>query len=56
MRTDYGELPCAGYDANQIDFPQLYATLSPGAQQVLEQMLEAAVSVESGAVQGHFSA
>jgi hypothetical protein len=54
MKVDLGDLPIAGYDTAQIDFPQRHAGLSQQARDLIDVMIESAVTAESDPKAGRF--
>ena|ERR1700738_3077036 len=54
MKIDLGNVPCAGYENEQFDFPQLHAQLSQGTRDLLEVMIESAVTAEASPEAGRF--
>jgi hypothetical protein len=54
MKTDFGDLPCPGYAPDQFDFPELFGRLSQDARDVLDAMVEAAITAESDPEAGRF--
>jgi hypothetical protein len=56
MKVDLGEIPVAGYDADDIDFPKRHAALKPETRDLIDVMLESAVSAEALPNAGRFCA
>jgi flagellar motor protein MotB len=54
MKTDLGDVPCSGYDASQIDFPQRLAQLPQQTRDLIDVMIESAVTAESDPDAGRF--
>lgn len=54
MRVDLGDVPCTGFASQQFDFPTLHSQLSQTARDLLEVMLESAVTAESDPEAGRF--
>jgi flagellar motor protein MotB len=56
MKVDLGEVPCSGFASQQFDFPALHAQLGHAARDLLEVMIESAVTAESDPNAGRFCA
>src|SRR5215217_2805274 len=54
MKVDLGDVPCSGFQSRQFDFPALHAQLSQTARDLLEVMVESAVTAESDPDAGRF--
>lgn len=54
MKVDLGDVPCAGFAEEQFDFPALHAQLSQQVRDLLEVMIESAVTAESDPAAGRF--
>ena len=54
MRVDLGDVPFSGFLSQEIDFLALHTRSSQAAKDLLNVMIETAVTVESGATPGHF--
>lgn len=54
MKIDLGDVPCGGFASQQFDFPALHAQLSQTIRDILEVMIESAVTAESDPNAGRF--
>ncbi|ALL70435.1 hypothetical protein K788_0001227 (plasmid) [Paraburkholderia caribensis MBA4] len=54
MKVDLGDIPCHGYGSEQFDFPALHAGLSQTARELLEVIVETAVTAESDPAANRF--
>jgi flagellar motor protein MotB len=54
MKVDLGEIPCAGFGDQQFDFPALHQQLSQPIRDLLEVVIEEAVTAESDPLAGRF--
>jgi len=56
MKVDLGDIPVAGYDINDIDFPKRHAALKQETRDLINVILESAVSAEAFPNAGRFCA
>jgi hypothetical protein len=54
MKTDLGDVPCVGFASQQFDFPALHSQLNQNTRDLLEVMIESAVTAESDPNAGRF--
>lgn len=54
MKVDLGDIPCAGFGDQQFDFSALQQQLPQTTRDLLEVVIEEAVTAESGISPGHF--
>jgi hypothetical protein len=54
MKVDLGDIPIAGYDVNDIDFPKRHAALKQETRDLINVILESAVTAESFPAAGRF--
>jgi len=54
MKVDLGDIPCAGYGDHQFDFPALHPELPQEVRDLLEVVIESAVTAESDPEAGRF--
>jgi flagellar motor protein MotB len=54
MKVDLGDIPCAGFGDQQFDFAALHQQLSQTTRDLLEVVIEKAVTAESDPLAGRF--